>query len=622
MAVPMTEILWDDESDINAISSTSESTVDYPVGMFMFTADKGPEEWKQKVTTKFLSLYGSSPSFAVHGQPLLQAAAYVAAGGRATCKRVVAEDATLANIGVVATVKKISVQKSDSNGNPIYTDGSAETTNPVGTTPVMIQKCQIGYELRNVNLAGNNVAVLGNAFLSSAKHTGVLGEDDSYPLFIIADNGRGVSNKKFRIAADSTQSRPVDYVKYILTMSENGTDLEHQAFCLNPDRAENEINLSLENVVSKYATQYRCKMFESEIKAFIANVAYLSGIAESEFKNADIIFGNNLYGNAYSSIVIDTTVDLSNSNGISLIGGSNGLFGDSPISASTYATEMVKAINGDFTDDIYDLDNFRIDAIFDANYPAVIKRAIEDLVTFREDCEYFRDMGLNLTTMDLIKLADAANLRNRYCCTYHNSWDIYDPYTYKQITVTATYGMCVKFVQHFINGVARPFCGIPFTITWSTDEVVEGSVNFTPKKTPVVDQKQWFDDNRINYASYHDGTLTMETQYTTNVKYTQLSFIHNVLAIQSIIRDVRAYCPRNRYAFSDGDDLTNYQKGVNNVLDKHTAGFKLLKMVYAKDVNYENNKIYFAYIYCVFRDYFQRELFKICVLKNTTDISL
>lgn len=618
---PVTEFLLDDQSDIQPIATVTADTTDRPVYFIASSADKGPEEYKTKLRNEFFKLYGTTPSFSKHGQALLTAAQVVDAGGRVTFKRVVAEDATLANIAVVAKVKKISVQKADENGNPIYTDGTKETTNAVGTTPVMIQKCEIAYELQNVSIAGNNVKSMASAFLSSAQHKGQLGEDDSYPLFFIADNGRGVSNKKFRIVPDMTQARPVDYVKYIITISENGTDLEHFAFTMNPSIIENKKNLSLQNVTNRYALQYRCKTFEGEIEAFMKNVAYISGIDYDEYKNSDVLFGNNLYGAAYKGIKMDTTVSLDNTTGIALVGGSNGLFGDSPITANTYPTQLLKAFNGDDGDEIYDLDNFRIDVIPDCNYPPVVKRTIEDLADFREDFMYFRDMGIGAASIDQIALINATNSKSRFCATYHNSWDIEDPYTRRQITVTATHSLAVRFVKHFINGVARPFCGQTYGITWTTDEVIEGTVNFNPKKTPVVDQKAWFDTNRVNYATYYDGLLTMETEYTSQERYTQLSWAHNVLNLQSVIREVRVFCPKNRYKFLNGDDLTTYQKDVNNILDNHSADFDLIKMVYAKDENYENNKIYYAYIYVKFRNFAQKELFKVIALNNSASIN-
>jgi hypothetical protein len=613
MSYAQTKFIWDDQSDIDSIASPAEDTVDRPVFMTGFSSDKGPEEYQQLMGDKFFKLYGTKPSFYKHGQTLIQAAKVINAGGRLFCKRIVAEDATLANIGVVAKVAKEVVQKADENGNPVYTDGNNETTDPVGNQPVMVQKCKITYELKTVNIAGNSLPSMAAAFLADNAHQNTIGEDDHYPLFLIADNGRGVSNKKFRIYADTSASRPVDYVKYILKVIENGTELESMTFTINPDIIEKDSNIALQNVISSKSNQIRCRMFEDEITAFMENVAYISGVDTSEFEYSDVLFGCDLYGQSYGEIIIDSTVQLDSITGISLVGGSNGLFGDRPIVADTYASELVKVFNGTAGDEIYDLDNSRIDVVFDANYPAIVKREIENLTTFREDMFYFRDMGTGLTSIEEIKLANAENLRNRFCATYHNSWDVKDPYTKKQITITIMYTMCTNFVKHFLNGRARPFCGQLYEVTFP--EVISGTVNFVPKNTPKVDQKQYFDDNRINYATYYSDLLTLESEYTSQERLTQLSWLHNVLMTQELIKEIRVKCPKIRYNFITGDDLTKYKDDVQAILDRYTTKFNTIELVYTRDSAYEANKIFYAVIKVTYKDFVQTEIFKISAMR-------
>lgn len=617
MAYASTKFIWDDKSDIDALPTVTEDSIDRPVFMTGFSSDKGPEEYQKIMGKTFFDLYGNTPSFYKHGQTLLQAAAVINSGGRLFCKRIVAEDATLANIGVTAKVEKVSVQKTDANGNPLYRDTNGlETTDPVGNTPEMIQKCKITFGLETVSIAGNSMNSFASSFLSANKHVGQRGDDDKYALFLITDNGRGVSNKKFRIYADTSSSRPVDYVKYVMKVIENGEELESHNFTMNPNVIETGRNISLQNVITGNSNQICCKIFEDEIQAFIENVAYISGIDVTEFEYSDILFGSDLYGATYEQLEIDQTVRLDNANGISLVGGSNGLFGDRPITAPTYATELVKVFNGTDSDEIYDLDNSKITVIFDANYPAIVKRAIENIVTFREDCFYFRDMGLGLESIEMIKLANANNLRSRFCATYHNSWDVIDPYTKKQISVTCTYNLATAFVKHYLNGVSRPFCGQLYEITFPS--VVKGTINFVPKNTPRVDQKQYFDDNRINYTSYYSDLLTMESEHTSQERYTQLSWLHNVLTVQQMIRELRVKCPKIRYNFLSGDDLTRYKDDVESVTKNYSSKFESVTLKYTKDISYEQNKIFYAVIYVTFKDFVQSEIFKVVALKNSS----
>ena len=613
-------INWDDQSQINQPTVPTEDTIDRPIIMVACSADKGPEEWKKKLYGQDFFDYYGTPSFTKHGQALIQAANVINAGGYVTMKRIVATDSTLANIGVYAQVTNTKKQKTDSNGTPLYTDADTgkETTEPSGNTPIMENHVQIDYKLAAVSLNGNDVNTFANTFLADKQHTNEIGEDDQYPLFIITDNGRGVSNKRFRIYQDTTTSKPLNYVTYFIDILENGETLETISFTMNPDIILKDRNMSIQNSIRINSKQVRCVFFEDEFDAFVQNVSYLIGDTAGKFKYADVLFGTDLLGKAYPNITIGTDVNLSTVYGIQLLNGSNGNFGNRPINSDEYATELKKAFDGSFSDEIYDLDNNRIDAIFDANYPATVKRAIEELVNFREDCMFFRDLGIGARSVEEIRLRDEDNTHSRFCATYCNSYDIYDPYTKKQITVTVMYHLAQLFVRHFINGRIRPFCGQKYDIVVPSEDVVPGTLNFYPKHTPQLDQKVEMDDLRINYLSYYEGDiLTMNSEYTSQTEFTQLSWINNVLGVQELIKAIRALCPKIRYTFLDGEDLSKYKKDVQNtVIDKYADRFQSCTIEYVSDALYDSNKVIYAVIKVKFRNFIQTEIFKIIALQS------
>lgn len=613
-------INWDDQSQINQPTVPTEDTIDRPIIMVACSADKGPEEWKKKLYGQDFFDYYGTPSFTKHGQALIQAANVINAGGYVTMKRIVATDSTLANIGVYAQVTNTKKQKTDSNGTPLYTDADTgkETTEPSGNTPIMENHVQIDYKLAAVSLNGNDVNTFANTFLADKQHTNEIGEDDQYPLFIICDNGRGVSNKRFRIYQDTTTSKPLNYVTYFIDILENGETLETISFTMNPDIILKDRNMSIQNSIRINSKQVRCVFFEDEFDAFVENVSYLIGDTAGKFKYADVLFGTDLLGKAYPNITIGTDVNLSTVYGIQLLNGSNGNFGNRPINSDEYATELKKAFDGSFSDEIYDLDNNRIDAIFDANYPATVKRAIEELVNFREDCMFFRDIGIGARSVEEIRLRDMDNTHSRFCATYCNSYDIYDPYTKKQITVTVMYHLAQLFVRHFINGRIRPFCGQKYDIVIPNEDVVPGTLNFYPKHTPQLDQKVEMDDLRINYLSYYEGDiLTMNSEYTSQTEFTQLSWINNVLGVQELIKAIRALCPKIRYTFLDGEDLSKYKKDVQNtVIDKYADRFQSCTIEYVSDALYDSNKVIYAVIKVKFRNFIQTEIFKIIALQS------
>lgn len=627
MPAPGVNIIIDDQSQINPVNLIAEDEVDRPIFMVVSSADKGPEEWKKKVFGQdFYDYYGKVPSFKKHGQPLIQAANIIDAGGYLTFKRVVARDATLANLGVLAKVTVTKVHKADKVGNLLYIDNITgnETTSSVdslGRPNAASHKNHVDIQLvlKSVVLNGNDPKLFAKTFLAANKHTNAVGTSGTYPLFLIMDNGRGVCNKRFRIYRDTTTSKPVTYVRYFIEVIENGEVLETIPFTMNPDVIENNRNMSLESEIKLKSKQLRCKFFDDEFEAFTSNLSNLLGYSDNVIAYTDPIFGTDEYGNKYDDITVATYPNISTTYGLQLVNGSNGLFGEYPIQSPTWKYQVLAAFNGSFSDEIYDLDNNRIDVVFDANYPDVVKRAIETLVNFREDCMYFRDMCFNISSLEDIQTEYNKGIsRSKFIASYINYYNIYDPYTKKEIAVTVMYDLARLFVKHFINGRTRPFCGQKYEIIIPTNNFVEGSLNFSPKHTPKVNQKAELDTLRANYLSFYEGNvLTMNSEYTSQVEYTQLSWIDRVLGIQEMVKAIRVLCPKIRYSFMNGDDLVKYKEDVQNqVINKYRDRFASCEIEYEEDGTYAANKILYAVIKVKFRDFIQTEIFKIIALNN------
>lgn len=616
-----------DQSDIQSIEVAD--TIEKPIQMIGFTSDKGTEDYIYIEGEDFFKQYGESISFARHGQPLLQAANAINYGAKLFCKRVVAQDSTLANNGVVAYVKVENTQRTDADGNLLYIDATTgeETTVADGNEAAIDTAAKVDFNVISVESTNSNdLETVATKFKDSVK--------DGYPLFLFTDVGRGVSNKRITITPDYNLSRTSEYAKYILRVIENNESLDEVVATLNPDIVESSENINFATVLNGVDNnQVRCKVYEdgftkfvAAIKEALANEAV--GLAEEEIEDLDLeeqdlLFGMTIKGAAISDkLTYAEDSPLKSIYGISLDNGSNGKFGTVPIESAEYAKEMAKVFNGDFSDDIYNMDNNPIDLIIDANYPNVVKRAIEDLVEFREDVFYIRDIGnetedgVRTPCKSITELtnADLFNSKSRYIATYSPWYDIKDPYTKKQITVTIGYSLARIATKHFINGRNRPMCGIKFEVT--IPEAIEGTVSFIPKITPAGNQKTEMEDLRINYASYLDGTFTVETCYTSQEKYTQLSFSNNVQAIQEIIHVIRKKVPKSRYTFMDSDDFDSYQSEVNSILSKYSGNFMSLTMEYIGDSIYESNKIYYAVIKVQFRNFVQTEMFKIIALQS------
>ena len=106
----------------------------------------------------------------------------------------------------------------------------------------------------------------------------------------------------------------------------------------------------------------------------------------------------------------------------------------------------------------------------------------------------------------------------------------------------------------------------------------------------------------------------METMYTNDTEYTQLSYLHNIMAIQEIIKLIRTNCPRTRYTFLDGEDLENYIDDVSTLINEYKTNFKSIEVVYMNDEKYEMNNIFYAALKVRFKNFVQEEYFKITAI--------
>lgn len=642
LKVPETVFEWEDKSSIK--DAVTEQIIT-PVFMAAFTSPKGTENTGFYTSENFYKEFGSDINFEKYGQAFLQAERSIRAGGRLLCKRVVAEDSTLANIAIVAHVKKIKVQKTDEQGNKLYidedghetteaktivTNGSEETSDletiEVDNTPVYLDtpECQIKYtanSLQNMKSLDEVVDGIDNLYKTD---NGDITEDAAeseeciFPLFVLTETGRGTSGKRFRITQNSTLSKHSEFVYYNFELIEDSKVTESFTFALNPDTMVNATNISIQNVIRTSSYQLQCKMFDSFILEFLDKVADYSGNTIDYIKSNDILFSVEKGKSTVSLTGITIAEDEDSYNfayeyGNDLKNGTNGAFGDYPLKTEAYKEQLVKFFGGEITNTIYDLDNYKIDIILDANYPNEVKRKIEELAAFREDLVFFEDMGTAMTTLD--KIVDANNIAKHDKTIYinHLSYDILHPYTNKQIRVTYTYTFATLLVDHFNNGRIRALAGKRYGIT--IPEAIEGTVNFIPMTTPLVREKDTLVDNKINYGVYYDGTLVIETQYTSQEANTQLSFVNNVLGAQEVVKKVRSKCPLIRYAFLEGqENLLKYKEDVQAVLDTLSGNFKSLTMEYFEDTTMLNNKVFYAGIVIEFKNFVQKEYFKLTTL--------
>lgn len=606
-----TIIKWEDQSAMTPADIAVADTT--PLFCAAFSSDRGPEEMNVVKGDEF-KIYNDMDliSFAKHGQPLLQAATIIKNGGKLLCKRVVAPDSALANIIVYAKVSQKTKQKTDADGKPLYvqTDNSEGTT--VTETPVNVTYAYIKYGVTSVENAANFDAVF--AFTEDPTVYDNVGKTVdgtitfTYPIAVFTENGRGTSTKKIKIVPDYVSSKNLSFVMENVVVMSGTTELEKSRFAPAIDIIYGNQSYSLTNMARLYMKHIKAKVDEAKMKEFIEKVAELSNMSFDELNKEDVLFGKTRKGVAISTIEVDTEtgLDLSSEFGIDLLNGDNGSFTDKPFGTVPYSDELVKFFNGTFSADVYDLNTYKIAAIFDANYPVPVKHEIELWMDWRKDGVFFRDGGLNIYSYE--SAADAMNnvTKSRYVSPMFTSYEVVDPYSRRVVPVTCMYDLSVIAIKHIEKRAHCPLAGIAYGVVLKS--AIEGTVNFVPKITNKINQKSLMEELRLNYAAWINGQLVVETQFNTQEDFTEWSFVSNVLSTQEVARAVRTSCPTNRYKFISGTDLETYKKSVDEVIAPFSGNFEMLEFVYVQDPVMVSNKIFNAGIKFGFKQYEQTEI--------------
>lgn len=315
-----------------------------------------------------------------------------------------------------------------------------------------------------------------------------------------------------------------------------------------------------------------------------------------------------------------------------------------------YDEQYTSFFRGEFDKDIYNLDIYFPTIFFDANYADETKLAVQELAAYRGDFLAYMDMGIrkvasyeqvydkipNELEGQVFGETTKPYIRDMHVAVTCIYYDIRDPFTNRQIPVTATYSLSLAFINHYITGPGKVFAGINNGIIMTA--AINGTVNYIPKIYPtnamtslanigmtypsednaIINEKQLMCDLRINYGSYYENTFVMDTEYTLNPTNSEYSYINNVLLVCRLMQDIRKSCPASRYNFIDTDDLETYEKAVTNVINAHSNNFASVKFKYVNDENSVANKIYYAAIEVVFRPFAQAEIFTITALNYST----
>lgn len=428
-----------------------------------------------------------------------------------------------------------------------------------------------------------------------------------YPLIAVADNGRGQGCKAISFTPNIELSTSVGNQFYSVEVFEGTTRVDSATATIN-DVIFNNVQYGINEHTCEQVKMYVDPDILSDYTAIISEIL---GVDVDSMSGYDLINLTTLRGIQVDNLKIDPeSIDLSVLYGVSLEGGSNGDFGDYPVDTPAWNKALIDFYSGNYTNEIYDTDEYKIGAIVDCSYPYNVKEAIATLVTFREDAVYFRDMRCDVDSYgSMCSIHNKFETRNKFIADYMTYYQIIDPSTKKRIRVSMMYDFATCLVNSFNLGIHYPTAGI--ANAFILKNAIEGTINFVPRITPTLNQKQLMDDMRINYAIFQQGECIVQSLYTSQEEYTQLSYVNNVLAVQEVVRSIRTTCPKKRYTFVENSDFSEYAELCNNVLRNFKNNFDYLHFEYTRDPLLAHQKIFQASIVFAFKDWAQSEIFNV-----------
>ena len=307
-------------------------------------------------------------NFAKHGQSALQAANAINGGARLLVCRLVADDATLANVIMSATVTKTQTARkgtAEDTGVAVSAEDAEKILKGEEPSGATVDDPTTGFvvEPGSVTVKWTATSVTGcktkDEVIEEALATKDIGEisvEDNeqqgktatqtsvYPLIIACDNGRGVSNKSIKFTPDSTASKDMANMFYTVQIYDGTTRLEKTNACLNPACVVNNVSYS---VTEDTSHQVQFTVDDTVYEEYINDLMGTLGVDEATIKKYDIIFCTDTKGSAVTNFNLDAeSIDLNSAYGVNLQNGTNGEFGDAPFGTEAWTQAAVDVFEG------------------------------------------------------------------------------------------------------------------------------------------------------------------------------------------------------------------------------------------------------------------------------------
>lgn len=206
LIIPGTSVTIIDNSAIPTSSSASNNN--QGTVLIASASPQGPEKLvKLTDVNQFRKMFTNdgTTEFKKFGMPLYAVDEVLESGSNVFFRRIVSEDATLANVGIVAIVNKVETQKVNAQGLPLYTTPSGEETTDA-TSVVVNPEYKAPVLSANKNITGTTSTLMSlevTVTVANDTFTGISQSDDIKSWFSTDQN---ISDLTFTVTTAPTGS--------------------------------------------------------------------------------------------------------------------------------------------------------------------------------------------------------------------------------------------------------------------------------------------------------------------------------------------------------------------------------------------------------------------------------
>lgn len=273
------------------------------------------------------------------------------------------------------------------------------------------------------------------------------------------------------------------------------------------------------------------------------------------------------------------TYNLFGTDKIRLRGGDDGLlrhYKDGTINWTLATALLIKAIQGVYTRQIYNRDEFLVDLVFDAGYPDPVKHALVQYCELREDCVAILDAA-NVPTVDaLVQWYDRLSLNSWYASVWAPWVKVFDIFKADLAYFPMSYILAYMIPYNDLtNGFWWPIAGLKrgvikeqiyrFSINIMLDELNSDLTRLVVRGINIAGRKQGLNVLWGNYTTYRINSA-LQSWHVSRIMtriYRELRFAWTKviwdLALPEVLAQIRdiAIAVLNEYL---GSAIESYDK--------------------------------------------------------------